>query len=71
MNETKRRLLAHAHLLVKTNDAPTTFTELALLLDALGDLMSDLTGEVVQIRMTAIGQPEILSLEKSPRAAQH
>lgn len=66
---TKRRLLEQANLLVKTNDPTTTLTACAGLLDALGSLMSEWTGEVVRVRMTAEGQPDVLDMVKRPSAA--
>lgn len=68
MNEvaTKRKLLEQANLLVKTNDATTTLVACAALLDALGTLMSDWTGEVVRVQMTAEGKPEMLDMSKRP-----
>lgn len=63
---TKRRLLEQANLLVKTNDATTTLSACAALLDALGSLMSEWTGEVVRVRMTAEGQPDTLDMVKRP-----
>lgn len=64
---TKRKLLEQAHLLVKTNDPATTFIACAALLDALGTLLSECTGEVVRVRMTAEGQPDSLDMSKQPR----
>jgi hypothetical protein len=66
---TRRKLLEQANLLVKTNDAATTLTACAALLDALGTLMSEWTGEVVRVRMTAEGQPEVLDMVKRPSTA--
>ena len=63
---TKRKLLEQANLLVKTNDATTTFVACAALLDALGALMSEWTGEVVRVVMTADGQPDALDMTKQP-----
>lgn len=59
----KRKLLEQANMLVKTNDAKTT------LVAALGSLMSEWTGEVVRVRMTAEGQPDVLDMVKRPGAA--
>ncbi len=69
----KRKLLEQANLLVKTNDAQTTLVAVAGLLDALGSLMSEWTGEVVRVRMTAEGQPDVLDMVKrpSPASAPH
>lgn len=66
---TKRRLLDQANLLVNTNDPTTTLTACAGLLDALGSLMSEWTGEVVRVRMTAEGQPDVLDMVKRPSTA--
>ena len=66
---TKRKLLEQANLLVKTNDPTTTLAACAGLLDALGSLMSEWTGEVVRVRMTAEGQPDVLDMVKRPSAA--
>lgn len=65
----RRKLLEQANLLVKTNDATTTLIACAALLDAMGTLMSELTGEVVRIRMTAEGQPDVLDMVKRPSTA--
>lgn len=62
----QRKLLEQANLLVKTNDATTTLVACAQLLDALGVLMSEWTGEVVRIRMTAEGQADVLDMVKHP-----
>lgn len=66
---TKRKLLELANLLVKTNDPKTTLAACAGLLDALGSLMSEWTGEVVRVRMTAEGQPDVLDMVKRPSTA--
>ncbi len=66
---TRRKLLEQANLLVKTNDAATTFIACAALLDALGTLMSEWTGEVVRVRMTLEGQPDVLDIVKRPSTA--
>jgi len=65
----KRKLLEQANLLVKTNDPTTTLAACAGLLDALGSLMSEMTGEVVRVRITAEGQPDVLHMVKLPSAA--
>ena len=62
----KRKLLQQASLLVKTNDPTTTLVAVASLLDALGSLMSEWTGESVRVRMTAEGQPDVLDMVKHP-----
>jgi hypothetical protein len=62
----RRKLLEQAKLLVSTNDAATTFKACAELLDALGTLMSEWTGEAVRVRMTADGQPDVLDMVKRP-----
>jgi hypothetical protein len=63
---TKRKLLEQANLLVKTNDPTITLAACAALLDALGSLMSEWSGEVVRVRMTAEGQPDVLDMVKRP-----
>lgn len=65
----KRKLLEQANILVRTNDAQTTLVACAALLDALGSLMSEWTGEVVRVRMTAEGQPDVLDMVKRPSTA--
>lgn len=65
----RRKLVEQANLLVKTNDATTTLVACAALLDALGTLMSEWTGEVVRVRMTAEGQPDVLDMVKRPSSA--
>ena len=55
----RRKLLEQANMLVKTNDAATTLSACAALLDALGTLMSEWTGEVVCVRITAEAADEI------------
>ena len=65
----RRKLLEQANLLVKTNDAATTFIACAALLDALSTLMSEWTGEVVRLRMTAEGRPDALDIVKRPSTA--
>ena len=62
----KRKLMQQASLLVKTNDPTTTLVAVASLLDALGSLMSEWTGESVRVRMTAEGQPDVLYMVKHP-----
>lgn len=62
----KRKLLEQTNLLVKTNDATASLVACAGILDALGTLMSEWTGEVVRIRMTAEGQPDVLDMVKRP-----
>lgn len=69
MIATKRKLIEQANLLATTNDATTTLTACAALLDAAGTLMSNLTGEVVRVRMTAEGQPDVLDMVKYPASA--
>ena len=66
MIATKRKLIEQANLLATTNDATTTLTACAALLDAAGTLMSNLTGEVVRVRMTAEGRPDVLDMVKYP-----
>lgn len=66
---TKRILLEQANLLVKTNDPTTSLTACAAILNALGTLMSEWTGEVVRVRMTAEGQPDVLDMVKRPSNA--
>lgn len=66
---TKRKILEHANILATTNDATATFVSVAGLLDALGDMMSHFTGEVVRVRMTAEGQPDVLDMVKYPSSA--
>lgn len=63
---TKRNLLEQANAIVKTNDPTETLVAVASLLDALGTLMSEWTGEVVRVRMTAEGQPDVLDMVKHP-----
>lgn len=65
----RRKLLAQAQLLVKTNDAETTFIACAALLDALSTLMSDWTGEVIRVSMAAEGKLGVLEIVKRPSAA--
>ena len=65
----KRKLLDQANILVRTNDAKTTLVACAALLDALGSLMSERTGEEVGGRMTAEGQPDVLDMAKRPSTA--
>jgi len=65
----KLKLLQQANLLVKTNDPKTTLVAVAGLLDALGSLMSEWTGEAVRVRMTAEGQPDVLDMVKRPSTA--
>lgn len=65
----RRKLLEQANLLVKTNDAATTLISCAALLDALSTLMSEWTGEVVRVRMTAEGRPDVLDMVKRPSTA--
>ncbi len=69
MIATKRKLIEQVNLLATTNDATTTLTACAALLDAAGTLMSNLTGEVVRVRMTAEGQPDVLDMVKYPTSA--
>ena len=70
--ESKRLLMEHANKLVKTNDATATLVAVVGVLDALGTLMSELTGEAVRLRMTAEGQPDVLDMVKyPPRSATH
>jgi len=68
MNEIamKRKLLEQANVLVKTNDAGTTFIACAGLLDSLGALLSEWTGEVIRVRITIDGKPGVLEMVKSP-----
>jgi hypothetical protein len=66
---TKRILLEQANLLVRTNDPKITLTACAAILDALGTLMSEWTGEVVRVRMTAEGQADVLDMVKRPAGA--
>ena len=62
----QRKLLEQANLLVKTNDAATVFIACASLLDTLCTLMSEWTGEVVRVSMTAEGRPDALDMVKHP-----
>ena len=65
---TKRKLLEQANAIVKTNDPTATLVAVASLLDALGTLMSEWTGEAVRVRMTAECQPDVLDMVKHPSA---
>lgn len=64
--EAKRKLVEQTNVLVKSNDATATLVACAAILDALGTLMSMWTGEVVRVRMTAEGQPDVLDMTKRP-----
>ena len=62
----ERRLMAATQSLVTTNDAAQSLVHLAEVLDALGDLVSAWTGEVVRVRVTAAGQPDMVDMVKHP-----
>lgn len=60
--ETKRALMGHAKLLTTSND-PEVMMESALgLMEEIGALMSDLTGETIRMMITADGYGDLTKL---------
>ena len=69
MNEVviRRRVAETTQKLVKgSTDPALTLKNFAEVLAALGDLMSEWTGEVVRVRVTAEGQPDMVDMVKRP-----
>lgn len=66
----RRRVAEATQRLVKgTTDPALTLANFAAVLDALGALMSEWTGEVVRVRVTAEGQPDMVDMVKLPDGA--
>jgi hypothetical protein len=62
----KRKLVEQANLIAKSNDPEASFAAMAGVIDAIATLISGLTGESVRVRISAVGQPELLDMVKHP-----
>lgn len=69
----KRKLLEQTNVMVRTNSGEQALVALGELIGTLGDLLSAWTGEVVRVRITAEGKPDVVDMVKRPPGvgAQH
>jgi hypothetical protein len=60
----RRKLLEHTNTMIRTTNPDTCMREFAHVIDCLGSLLSEWTGEKVRVQITAEGQEESVDMEK-------